>query len=56
MAVVVDFPDVPPTAIVRLVLEIEANSSERLMIGIFSCFALRALRENPEENHQTLPL
>ena len=39
IAVVVDFPDVPPTAIVRTLLDISAKSCERFIIGMFSCNA-----------------
>ncbi len=39
MAVVVLLPLVPPIVIVLLLSAINASSSERLMIGIFSCFA-----------------
>ncbi len=39
IAVVVDFPDVPPTAIVRTLFEISANNCERFIIGIPNCTA-----------------
>ena len=39
IALVVLLPDVPPTAMVLLLLAINASSSDLLMIGIFSCFA-----------------
>ena len=39
MALVVLLPDVPPTAMVLLLLAMSASNSDRLMIGMLSCFA-----------------